>query len=120
MSASDTVMVIGSTEKHYTASKVYQALLSERPVWTVFHEESSAVKVMNECGADQFLVRYSEGMSEVELKAEMRKTLLSRLNNNDWRPDLQALDKYSARESARKLVEGMEAALRHTETTQSS
>jgi hypothetical protein len=108
LSASDTVMVIGSTEKHYTASKVYQSLLSERPVWTVFHEESSAVSVLEECKADRYLVRYQEDMSEVELKAEMRMTLLSRLNNNDWRPDLQALAKYSARESARKLVEGME------------
>lgn len=111
LSAADTVMVIGSTERHYTASKVYQALLSERPVWAVFHEESTAVKVMEESSADQFLAKFSEGMAEAELKAVMKVTLLNRLNTSAWEPDIKALDKYSARESARKLVEGIEAVL---------
>ena len=111
LSAANTVMVIGSTEKHYTASKVYQALLSERPVWAIFHEESTAVQVMQECSADQFLAKYSEGMVETELIAVMKVTLLERLSTSAWEPDIKALDKYSARESARKLVEGMEAVL---------
>jgi hypothetical protein len=111
LSAAHTVMVIGSTEKHYTASKVYQALLSEQPVWAVFHEESTAVKVMEECSADQFLVKYSDGMEDAELKAVMKGTLLKRFITSAWEPDLKALDKYSARESARKLLEGIEAVL---------
>jgi hypothetical protein len=111
LSASDTVMVIGSTEKHYTASKVYQALLSERPVWAIFHEESTAVKVMEVCRADQYSVRYRGGMDAGVLKNAMKATLQIDLNKNGWNPDLKALDKYSARESARKLAEGMEAVL---------
>lgn len=107
LSAAETVMVIGSTEKHYTASKVYQSLLSEKPVWVIFHEESSAVQVMEECEADQFLVRYIEGNSEEDLKKDIKSSLLKRLNSNDWQPNLKALDKYSAKESARKLVEAI-------------
>lgn len=108
LSAADTVMVIGSTEKHYTASKVYQALLSGRPVWAVFHEESSAVQVMKECKADHFLIEYKEGMYLQELRNAMKDSLLCRLEQKEWNPDLYALDKYSARESARKLAEAME------------
>jgi hypothetical protein len=93
LSAADTVMVIGSTEKHYTASKVYQALLSERPVWAVFHKNSSAVKVMEECKADQFLVRYEERMSTEQIKEAMKQSLLHRLQSDQWSPDLNALDK---------------------------
>lgn len=119
LAASDTVMVVGSTEKHYTASKVYQALLSERPVWAIFHQESSAVKVMKECKADQFLIRYNENMSKVDIKEAIKQTLIERLKADLWNPDLKALDKYSAKESARKLVEGMEAALRHAEPSRS-
>lgn len=111
LSASDTVMVIGSTEKHYTASKVYQALLSERPVWAVFHTESTAVKVLEECGAEQFLVRFSEELSEKDIKERMKEKLLERIKSDQWNPDLKALDKYSARESARKLVEAIETVL---------
>jgi hypothetical protein len=112
LSAADTVMVIGSTEKHYTASKVYQAILSERPVWAVFHQESSAVQVMEECSADQLLVRYREGMTDTDIQTEIRKSLLARIKNEPRKPDLKALEKYSARESARKLVQGMELVLR--------
>ncbi len=111
LSAAHTVMVIGSTERHYTASKVYQALLSERPVWAVFHGESTAVKVMEECKADQFLATYKENMTESEIKQEIRNSLVERLKGAGWSADLNALDKYSARESARKLVEGIEVAL---------
>jgi hypothetical protein len=119
LGAADTVMVIGSTEKHYTASKVYQALLSERPVVAVFHEKSTAVIVMEECKADPFLVRYEEGLSEKQIIAVFKQKLLERIKSDQWTPDLAELDKYSARESARKLVEGMEAVLSHAEPTQS-
>jgi hypothetical protein len=119
LGAADTVMVIGSTEKHYTASKVYQALLSERPVVAVFHEKSTAVIVMEECKADPFLVRYEEGLSEKQIIAVFKQKLLERIKSDRWTPDLAELDKYSARESARKLVEGMEAVLSHAERTQS-
>jgi hypothetical protein len=111
LAAADTVMVIGSTEKHYTASKVYQALLSERPVWAIFHEESSAIQVMEECKADRFLVKYHDGMSEAEMLTDITSALQRRLSQFDWKPDLVALEKYSARESAKKLAEGMEAVL---------
>jgi Tfp pilus assembly major pilin PilA len=111
LSASDTVMVIGSTEKHYTASKVYQALLSKRPVWAVFHEGSSAVRVLQECKADDYLVRYSDSMLKEQLLAEIKKAIQSRLQSTKWHPDLKALNKYSAKASARKLVEVMEFVL---------
>lgn len=111
LSASDTVMILGSTEKHYTASKVYQSLLSERPVWAIFHQESTAVQVMEECKADQYLVRYMEGMEKEELKKAIKHSLVRKLHEEEWNPDFNALDKYSAKESARKLMEGIEKAL---------
>ena len=41
----DLVLVLGTTEPHYTASKVFPALLSRRPVLAVVHR-SSAVAVL--------------------------------------------------------------------------
>lgn len=112
LSAADTVMIIGSTEKHYTASKTYQSLLSKRPVFSIFHYESSAVKVMNDCKADQFTVRYKPEMSQEEIVLAFKKTIIRRLNDSIWQPDLSALEQYSARESARKLVEAIECVIR--------
>ncbi len=111
LSAADTVMVIGSTEKHYTASKTYQSILSERPVVSIFHHESTAVKVMEDCKADQFTVRYEPEMKQEDIVKAFEGTLLKRLQSQEWQPDLSALDQYSARESARKLVSAIESVI---------
>jgi hypothetical protein len=36
------ILLIGSTERHYTASKIYPALLAGRPLLAIYHEESTA------------------------------------------------------------------------------
>lgn len=111
LTSANTVLVVGSTEMHYTASKVFQSLLSERPVWAIFHKESSVVQIMKECKADKYLVRYDNGMDLESLRDAIKSSLLLRMREEVWSPNLKALDKYSARESARKLVEGIEQVL---------
>ncbi len=106
-----TVMIIGSTESHYTASKVYQSLLSNRPIWGVLHGNSSAVRVLQECEADDFLVRYDADLEESELERLFLKSITDRLNHHRWKLDLQKLDKYSARSSAKALVDKLEQIL---------
>ena len=100
------VLVLGSTEKHYTASKIFQSLLSQRPVFAVFHHLSSAVKILEECNATNYLSIYSEKMSyEVLVKSlsiNTRKYFFAQ--DNDWKPRLEFLEKYSAKASAHQLV----------------
>ncbi|MBI9061928.1 MAG: hypothetical protein JEZ14_08050 [Marinilabiliaceae bacterium] len=108
LAAANTVMMIGSTEEHYTASKTYQSILSERPVVSVFHYKSSAVKVMEYCHADQFTVRYKPEMNHEDIVESFKEVILKRLQSETWQPDLSALDQYSARESTKKLVEAIE------------
>lgn len=104
----DKVMIIGSTEKHYTASKTFQSLLSQRPVFSIFHAQSDAVKVMAECNADQFLVKYQEQDDHHSLKSKIQNKLQQLLNNPDWHPNLEPLNKYSAQANAQKLVTAIE------------
>jgi glycosyltransferase involved in cell wall biosynthesis len=40
------ILILGSSERHYTPSKVFQAILSERPVIAILHQESTAVKIL--------------------------------------------------------------------------
>lgn len=40
------LLLIGSTEPHYTASKVFPALLARRPILAVYHEASSVVEIL--------------------------------------------------------------------------
>ena len=51
LEASDGVFILGSTEPHYTPSKVYQGVLSKKPILAVLHKESTAVKFLNESKA---------------------------------------------------------------------
>jgi len=109
--AADTLMIIGSTEKHYTASKTYQSLLSRRPVFALLHHQSQALEVLKECKADTYAVGYDDRQSETDFLNAMKKVLWARIENNTWNPDLASLEKYSARESARKLSLALEEAL---------
>ncbi len=109
LNEANTVMIIGSTEKHYTASKTFQSLLSNRPVISAFHHESSAIQVMEDCKADAFTMRYKPEMSQSEMVDAFKTVLLKRLQNDAWNPDLSALDQYSAKTSAKKLVKAIES-----------
>ena len=111
LSEADTVMVIGSTEKHYTASKIYQSLLSKRPVWSIFHEESTALQVLSECKAQQYTVKYKAELSKEEVEHQIEETLLSRIASDTWEPDYSKLEKYSSAENTRKLLTAIEASI---------
>jgi hypothetical protein len=51
LNIADAVFILGSTERHYTPSKVYQAILCEKSILAVLHKESSAVKVIEDANA---------------------------------------------------------------------
>ena len=50
LAASDGVLLLGSREHHYTPSKVFPALVAERPVLAVMHEASSASDLLRRAG----------------------------------------------------------------------
>lgn len=106
------LLIIGSIEKHYTASKTFQCLITQNPVWAVFHWESSAAAFLNECNADQYLTQYKERMTESELIQAFTVTLDHFLHiKHTWNPDLKALEPYSARSSAEALVKAIDTVL---------
>lgn len=110
LSAASGVMVIGSTEKHYTASKVFQSVLSKRPVFAIFHRESSAYELLHKVHAADYCVGWDEGLSEAGFKEALEEKLLAFVTQKaTWSPDLALLTQdYSAHNGAQKLVEAME------------
>ena len=50
MIRSDALLMLGSDEPHYTASKLYPTLLAERPVLAIFHERSSVCSIADAVG----------------------------------------------------------------------
>lgn len=106
LSAAKGVLVLGSTEKHYTASKIFQSLLSKRPVFSIFHHESSVIKILKECNAQKYLCTYLPGNSIhlLELEVEEKASIFFS-SESEWNPNLMKLEKYSAKASAEALVE---------------
>ena len=50
LARSDAVLMIGSDEPHYTASKIYPGLMSGRPFLSLFHQASSAHEILSAAG----------------------------------------------------------------------
>ncbi len=99
------VMVIGSTEKHYTASKVFQGLLSKTPVFSIFHKESDAARILKEINADTYLSSYYPEISQSDLFLTIKENFHNLASQNiEWKPNLEALRPYSAKASAEKLI----------------
>jgi hypothetical protein len=59
---SNAILLLGSTEKHYTASKLYPALLARRSILAAFHEESSVVPILRSVATGNWcrLVTYND------------------------------------------------------------
>ncbi len=51
----DAVFILGSTEPHYTPSKVYQGILAGKPILAVLHAKSSAAIIIEEAAAGKVL-----------------------------------------------------------------
>ena len=50
LSRADGLLLIGSDEPHYTASKIYPGLMSGRPYLSVFHRASSSHEILSRAG----------------------------------------------------------------------
>lgn len=50
LATTNSVLMVGSDEPHYTASKIYPGLMSGRPFLSLFHEDSSAHDILARSG----------------------------------------------------------------------
>lgn len=112
LSAAEGVLIIGSVEKHYTASKTFQCLLSGKPILAMLHEASPGADILRQCKADPYVIAYNERATEAEFQEATLDILRRYLHkNSNWSPDLKTIQPYSARSAARILVNAIEQAL---------
>ena len=100
------VLAIGSTEMHYTASKIFQALLSRKPVFALFHHLSSVISILQETKSNEYLVTFEENEPQEAFEKKLYYGLNYFLNNStNWNPDLEKLNKYAAKSSASMVAD---------------
>ncbi|MEI6200360.1 MAG: hypothetical protein WCP68_00235 [Enhydrobacter sp.] len=106
---SGAVLVLGSTEPHYTPSKVFQAMLSKRPLFAMLHADSTAVGMIARARAGRVLtlteqVMPASGAIAAELVALMEE------NHDASAVDQADFEDFSARASTRALAEALDRA----------
>jgi len=104
-------LVLGSTEAHYSPSKIYQAVEAKRPIFALLHEASTAVDVLTASNAG-VVIPLTETVLPEPRDLSCRLTAFL----TDKRYDAKTVNwsrfrAYSARESARKLASALDAAL---------
>ena len=94
LARSDGIFLIGSDEPHYTASKIYPALMSGRPFLSLFHQASSAHKVLTTAGgglalafsAKEELAALEEPLSEALFKVAAEPVSLGVTDRSVYAP----------------------------------
>jgi len=112
LEAADGVVVLGSDESHYSPSKIYQSMVSGKPIFGLMHPESLATRTIWEMGAGMVVANPDEPGLKAERLTEKIKEYLEKIMPNFRSVDPSRLEKWSARSSAQVLAEGLQGSLR--------
>jgi hypothetical protein len=102
----DHLVVPGTDDPDYTASKLYPYILSRRPVLAVFHENSSVVDILRATGAGTAVT--FDGRTDPDALAQnVLKAWTSMLKRLPYTPDTDwdAFQPYTAEAMTRRQVE---------------
>lgn len=107
LNAADGIFILGSTEPHYTPSKVFQGVLSKKPILAVLHKDSTALKVINETGAGKALAIDPSNLGAIQ---DGFISVFETYRNfaRDFDPalvNMHSFDQYSAKNVTRILAE---------------
>ena len=99
----DMVVLPGSDDPAYTASKLYPYILSRRPMLAVFNGQSSVVDVLRRTGAGE-AVTFGSGDDAAALRRDVRAAWERVLERLPFTPDTdwEAFAPYTAREMTRR------------------
>lgn len=113
--AASGILVMGSTEPHYSPSKVFQSVMSRRPVFALLHRDSTAVGVLQAARAGQLVTLTENALPDVAVLAVELGRFIFNNNYSEGAVQWDALAKHSARESARVLAAALDEAMARRE-----
>lgn len=109
--AASGALVLGSTEPHYSPSKIFQSVMSRRPVLALLHEQSTAVPILRAAAAGRVLTLNETSLPSVQELAGVLEPFVFANDYDVSRVNWKALDAQSARASARTLGRALDEAL---------
>lgn len=104
LKAADALLVLGSTDSGYTASKLMPYLLARRPMLAVMHEQSLVCDLLQRCGGAQ-LVTFAGRSDQAALASKIQQAWLADGRYQQLLPlNQDALQPYTASGQAGELV----------------
>ena len=107
LNAADGIFILGSTEPHYTPSKLYQGVLAGKPILAVLHSECPAINILRQSGAGVVLdINGETGLKKVEESfTEIFNEYLFFLKDfESGNADLKTFEQYSAKNITGQLA----------------
>ena len=108
------IVVLGSTEPHYTPSKTYQGVLSGKPILAILHQNSTAVNVLQQSNAGLVLAFNGEAdvhTIENNFAAVFKQYLAFVKAFNPGQVNRQVFEQYSAKNITAQLAGLLEKAM---------
>lgn len=108
--AASAILILGSTEPHYTPSKAFQAVLARKPVLALLHRASTAAEFLQRANAARVVTLDEQQLPTAAELATAIATLMERdaIVTPAVRWDL--LEAYTARATSRALAEALDRA----------
>lgn len=101
---SHAILLIGSNDAGYTASKLYPCILARKPILAIFHRQSSVVDILHQCQIGWVISFTSQSQPEdllCDVTIQLRK-LLSLPKDYQQETQWRAFKPYTAREMTRQ------------------
>jgi hypothetical protein len=110
---SDALMILGSGEAHYTASKVFPYILARKPLLTIFHEASNIVRILRETESGPAITYNAQSPPETkvnEIALQLERLLLL---PQGYHPPTrwEAFEQYTTRAMSARLAQAFDEAL---------
>ena len=109
--AASGVLVLGSTEAHYSPSKIYQAILSRRPVLAILHEASTAIATLRTANAGPIMTMSARDLPSATAVASELDRFIFANTYSETQVQWESLEEHSARSSARALATALDKVL---------
>jgi hypothetical protein len=109
----DGLFILGSSEEHYTPSKLFNAFITRRPIFAILHQSSSGKEIIESSGWG-IVTSFNE---QIDLNIFQEKILnnfkswLCFYQDAEWKFDDNVANEYSIATLTRKLNDSISAVL---------
>ena len=103
-------IIIGSIEPHYSASKIFQCLVTAKRTLAYFHQTSEGAQILELCNASNYFQPYNPATTEDDRINSLSKCILRfTADESMWQPNLEPLDQFTSKANAVKLVNAIDS-----------